>query len=358
MRDSFKRVAFFVLALTAFGATISAPYRLTLSPGKQVSFEEAKSLFATPTLDSRAMAPVAKVPDLHVVNLTDSQVFPLDKLASVFELSEGSPRGPPGYVYSNLAHASYDFEGQAGSGDYVSITDDAQLNIPDDEFAFIFWIKRGGVSTDTSTWTSEYVLSNGGFNDANSIHIWIAHGATADTSTLNFKLTGTGGQIYNSNTEPSGTTTLNSTSWICLIVQREADTTIKGYVNGTQVLSDTKEQAYSTLDMASGMIIGGRGDLNVNRYFDGLIAEFGFRSGSSFDSSERTDLCTTPVRLTSYTTDVVWYHDMQNDLNADIGTLSWSTSNASQDADHPSFSASSSSGGLREPHFGISSFDF
>lgn len=262
------------------------------------------------------------------------------------------------FFFPFVANASYEFEGQAGSGDTVAITDDAQLNIPDDEFAFIFWLKRGAISTDTSTWSSEYVLSNGGFNDANSIHIWIGHGATGDDSTLNFKLAGTGGQIYNSNSEPSGTSLLNSTDWVCIIVQREADTTIKGYVNATQVLSDTKDQNYSTLDMASGMVIGGRGDLNSNRFYDGKVAEFGFRSGSSFSSEERTALCSTPVKLTSYTTDVVWYHDMENDLNADIGTLSWSTANAAQDAAHPTFSGGGG-GNVNIPvNFNFSNLEF
>lgn len=243
------------------------------------------------------------------------------------------------------AIASYDFEGQAGSGDNVSITDDDTLNFPDDEWALIFWIKRGGVSTDTSTWTSEYIFSNGGFNDNNTAHVWIGHSADANDNTINFKLTSDGsGERYNSNGSATATSLLNSTDWLCIIIQRESDEDIHFYIDGTsiQTLDESSAQT-AEINLASGLVLGGRGDGNSNRYFDGLIAEFGFRDGSSFDSSERSDLCTTPVRLTSYTTDIAWYHDMENDLNADIGSLSWSTSNASQDAQHPSFGGGSSS---------------
>jgi hypothetical protein len=250
----------------------------------------------------------------------------------------------------SASYASYEFDGQAGSGDYIAITDDALLSFPNDEWAIILWVKRSALSADTSTWSSEYLLSNGAFSGANTVHFYISH----SNNSLNFKLTGASGEEYHTN---SNADALDTTDWSCVVVQRESDTNVRIYVNAVEVGDEPKSQGTtSAIDLASGYIIGGRGDLDSNRYFDGLVEDLGFRSGSSFSGAEQTDLCGTPKRLSAYTTDVTWYHDLDEDLNADIGTLTFTDNGATQNASSPAFGSAPSSSPVVLP-FGLGGFN-
>lgn len=226
---------------------------------------------------------------------------------------------------------SYFFESAGSGGDYFDVTDTSILSIPDDEWCMQVFIKRDQISTDTSSWSSEYLFSNGGFSSANTFHVYINH---TDNS-INAKLTGGSGEVFHAN---SSANACNSTNWICLHIQRESDGDIYFYRDNTAYSSEAFTQAQSaTIDLASGFNVGRRGDANTARYYDGYLAEWAFWSGRSLDSGERASLIAGGGSVASdLSTSLNYYRPFESDLTTGSGTLSITNNGAAQDAEHPS----------------------
>ena len=150
-----------------------------------------------------------------------------------------------------------------GSNDYVSVADDISLTLSNN-WTISVWVKI----SDNSGSFYQYFLSNGGAGDNPSINWYFIESSEGgvpdklkfylgDDDTIDVQVTSSG-------------TPGTSTNWQYLTLVKDGNT-ITQYVDATADGTTTNIN-FGTMDLGT-WYIGGRSDLDSNRFFNGLIDE-------------------------------------------------------------------------------------
>ena len=186
-----------------------------------------------------------------------------------------------------------------GTGDYLSIPYDSTFDFSGD-FTVEFWVRRAGDSTGGAGTTYEGLIGS----NASGVPRWTVY---LNRSTKNIVWFGNDGSLR----ETSGTT-ISDDTWYHIAWSRNG-TTLKGFINGTQVYSATTSTSYTT--STSGLRVGH--DLGANRQFYGYIDDLRITKGvarytANFTPPTASFSTVTPGEKYFYNTSLLLHGDGTN----------------------------------------------
>jgi hypothetical protein len=142
-----------------------------------------------------------------------------------------------------------------GTGDSLSVADDASLDFGTGEFTVEAWVYRTGLGTGATTSFESIIGGNGSaFNAWNLYH-----------NQTNNRITWFG----DDNVLRETTNTISNSSWNHVAVSRDSSSVLRIFINGVEGLSATVTTNYTI--SASGLRVGH--DINANRHWFGYLSD-------------------------------------------------------------------------------------
>jgi len=197
-----------------------------------------------------------------------------------------------------------------GSGDYLSAGDQTAFEFGSGDFTISAWVYLTSFAS-TCTIASKYV---GGDVNASEFVLWVTTGGN-----IGIALDGGGGEDYVASS--AGTVTLNQWQHI---VASKSGTTVRLFLNGTQVASGTSSRTLNSTGTA--LTIGGIGSGSLlTGYMSGLCIQKGIGYSTVTVPTAPITPPTNTSLLLSYTNAGILDNAMMNDLET-VGNAQISTS--------------------------------
>jgi hypothetical protein len=211
--------------------------------------------------------------------------------------------------------------------DYLTVTDSAVLDLPNSDWSIAGWVKL----TDNDGAGFQYFYSHGTVDNANTLNFFVDEG----NDNLLVSIRDAGGDAWAGAAVAGRLTAAGfgaSTDWQHIILRRLTNT-CSLFVNNV-LAEEENDNTVGAIQPASNLILGGRLDLNSERFLGGYMAEWA-KWDSALLAADRAALVAGYSPQLVKPQSLVWHLPLLRGLQDRTDSLSVAATNAVPASEHP-----------------------